>query len=103
LGAERAERLGWVNGLFDTHEALVDGALAVARKIAAKAPVAVAATKQMISYTRDHSVAESFAYLNALQPAIFSVEDIQRAVAVAKTGGAAEFADLPTKDIPGTA
>jgi enoyl-CoA hydratase len=80
LPAERAERLGFVNGLFDTHEQLVAGALEVARRIAAKAPVAIAATKQMISYTRDHSVAESFAYLNALQPAIFDIEEIKRAL-----------------------
>jgi enoyl-CoA hydratase len=80
LSAERAERLGFVNGLFDTHEQLVAGALEVARRIAAKAPVAVAATKQMISYTRDHPVAESFAYLNALQPAIFDIEEIKRAL-----------------------
>jgi enoyl-CoA hydratase len=93
LGAERAERLGFVNGLFDTHEAMVEGALAVGRRIAQKAPVAVAATKRMISYTRDHSVAESFEYLNALQPGIFSIEDIRRSVAA--KGGAAEYADLP--------
>ncbi len=97
LGAERAERLGFVNGLFDTHEALVEGALAVARRIASKAPVAVAATKQMISYTRDHSVAESFEYMNVLQPGVFSVADIQRAVGAGKTGKAAEFEDLPPK------
>ena len=95
LGAERAERLGFVNGLYDSHEALVAGALDVARRIAAKAPVAVAATKQMISYARDHSVAESFAYLNALQPGIFSVEDIRRAVAAARKGEPAAFDDLP--------
>jgi len=34
LPAERAERLGFVNGLFDTHAALVAGALEVARRIA---------------------------------------------------------------------
>jgi enoyl-CoA hydratase len=82
LSAERAERLGFVNGLLDTHEQLVAGALEVARRIAAKAPVAVQATKKMISYTRDHSVAESFDYLNALQPAIFDIEEIKRALKV---------------------
>jgi enoyl-CoA hydratase len=87
LPAERAERLGFVNGLFDDHEQLVAGALEVARRIAAKAPVAIAATKQMISYTRDHTVAESFAYLNALQPGIFSIEDIKRALAAAGKAG----------------
>jgi enoyl-CoA hydratase len=80
LFAERAERLGFVNGLFETHEALVAGALEVARRIASKAPVAIAATKQMISYTRDHTVAESFDYLNALQPGIFDIEEIKRAL-----------------------
>jgi enoyl-CoA hydratase len=80
LTAERAERLGFVNGLYDTHEQLVAGALDVAQRIASKAPVAVAATKQMISYTRDHTVAESFAYLNALQPAIFDIEEIRKAL-----------------------
>ena len=84
LAADRAERLGFVNGLFDTHEALVAGALAVAERIASKAPAAVQATKTMISYTRDHSVAESFAYLNALQPAIFDIAEIRRALAAAK-------------------
>ena len=84
LGAERAERLGFVNGLYDTHEQLVAGALEVAGRIASKAPVAIAATKKMISYTRDHPVAESFDYLNALQPAIFDIGEIRKALA-AKT------------------
>jgi enoyl-CoA hydratase len=81
LPAERAERLGFVNGLFETHEQLVAGALDVAKRIATKAPVAITATKQMISYTRDHAVAESFAYLNALQPAIFDIDEIKRRLA----------------------
>lgn len=95
LPAGRAERLGFVNGLFDTHEALVAGTLAVAATIAAKAPTAIAATKQMISYTRDHPVADSFNYLNALQPGVFSVDDIRRALAAGKSGEPAQFADLP--------
>ena len=97
LGAERAERLGFVNGLFERHDALVAGALQAARRIASKAPIAVAATKRMISFARDHSVAESFEYLNALQPGIFSIEDIQRSVAAARGGAPAEYADLPAK------
>jgi len=85
LSAERAERLGFVNGLYDTHEQLVAGALEVAKRIASKAPVPIAATKQMISYTRDHSVAESFDYLNALQPAIFDIEEIKRSLKKTRT------------------
>jgi enoyl-CoA hydratase len=95
LGAERAERLGFVNGVFDDHAGTVAGALAVAHRIAARAPVAVAASKEMINYARDHSVAESFAYLNALQPGVFDPEDIARAIGAQKAGRPAEFADLP--------
>jgi enoyl-CoA hydratase len=95
LGAERAERLGFVNAVFDDHDALLAGALAVAHKIAAKAPVAIAATKEMIDYARDHSVAESFAYLNALQPGVFDPEDIARAIAAQQSKQSAQFADLP--------
>jgi len=95
LPAERAERLGFVNGLFDTHEALVAGALEVGRRIAAKSPIAVSATKGMISHARDHSVAESFEYLNALQPGIFSIDDIRRSVAAMKAKTPVEYGDLP--------
>jgi enoyl-CoA hydratase len=49
----------------------------------------------MINYSRDHSVAESFAYMNALQPGVFDPEDIARAVAAQKSGQPAAFADLP--------
>ncbi len=97
LTAERAERIGFVNGLYDGHEALLAGALETGRRIASKSPVAVAATKKMISYARDHTVGESFDYLNALQPGIFSIEDIQRSAAAAKGGAAPVFADLPPK------
>ena len=54
----------------------------------------------MIGYARDHSVAESFAYLNALQPGVFSIEDIARSVAANKDGPAPEFEDLPAIDPP---
>lgn len=97
LTAERAERLGFVNGLFESHATLVTAALEVGRRIASRAPVAVAATKRMIAYARDHSVAESFEYLNALQPGIFSLEDIRRSVAAAKSGTVPTYADPPAK------
>jgi enoyl-CoA hydratase len=48
----------------------------------------------MIDYARDHSVAESFAYLNALQPGVFDPEDIARAMVAQKGGQPAQFADL---------
>jgi enoyl-CoA hydratase len=100
LSADRAERLGFVNGLFDDKAALLAGVMQVAQKIANKAPVAIAATKQMISYARDHSVAESFAMLNALQPSVFSAADIQAAMIARSKKQVAEFSNLAPVDLP---
>jgi enoyl-CoA hydratase len=100
LSADRAERLGFVNGLFDDKAALLAGVMQVAQKIANKAPVAIAATKQMISYARDHSVAESFTMLNALQPSVFSAADIQAAMIARSKKQVAEFSNLAPVDLP---
>jgi enoyl-CoA hydratase len=100
LTAERAERLGFINAVFDDRPALLQAVNTTAMKIASKAPVAVSATKKMVSYARDHSVAESFEMLNALQPAIFSVDDIQRAFAARGAKTQAQFANLPSMSVP---
>jgi enoyl-CoA hydratase len=100
LSADRAERLGFVNGLFDDKAALLAGVIQIAQKIANKAPVAIAATKQMVSYARDHSVAESFTMLNALQPSVFSAADIQAAMIARSKKQVAEFSNLAPVDLP---
>ena len=69
--------------------------MAVARKIADKNPVAIAATKEMISYTRDHSVAESYAYLNARQPGLFDIEAVRAAAIASRKGETPTYEDLP--------
>ncbi len=96
LPAERAERFGWVNGTFDTQAALLEGAMAVARRIASKHPLSIAATKEMVSYARDHSVAESYAYLNARQPGLFDIDAV-RAAATARGGESPKHEDLPPR------
>jgi len=40
-------------------------------------------------------VAESFEHLNALQPGIFSIDDIRRSVAAMKAKTPVEYGDLP--------
>ena len=94
LPAERAERLGWVNGVFDSHEAMLEGVNAVAKRIAAKHPLSIAGTKDMVSYARDHSVAEAYAYLNARQPGLFDIEAVRKA-ASARGGEPPAYEDLP--------
>ncbi|WP_293678283.1 crotonase/enoyl-CoA hydratase family protein [uncultured Phenylobacterium sp.] len=79
LPAVRAREIGLVNEVFDTHEDVVAHALAVAREIAAKAPLAVTGSKVMINYARDHSIADSLDYLAVWQAGMFSRSDMAEA------------------------
>lgn len=56
FGADEAARVGLVSGVFETREQAVEGALKLAKTIAEKSPVAVQATKEVLNFSRDHSV-----------------------------------------------
>ncbi|MBU4435866.1 MAG: crotonase/enoyl-CoA hydratase family protein [Alphaproteobacteria bacterium] len=72
LPAQRARDIGLVNEVLDTHEEVVAHALATAREIAGKSPLAVAGSKVMINYARDHSIADSLDYIATWQTGMFS-------------------------------
>jgi len=74
LSAERAHALGMVNVLADPGSAL-DAAIALAGKIAANGPLAVAATKQIIVESRGWSPETMFAEQNKLMAPVFSSND----------------------------
>jgi enoyl-CoA hydratase len=59
LPADRAKQIGLVNEVFDTHPAMLDHAMTIAREIASKNPLAVSGSKAMINYARDHSTADA--------------------------------------------
>ena len=67
---------GLVNEVFDTQEAMVMAALQCAAEIAAKPPVAIWGTKQVIHYARDHSVADSLNYIATWQTGMFQPADM---------------------------
>jgi delta(3,5)-delta(2,4)-dienoyl-CoA isomerase len=54
--ADEALRMGFVSKVFDTKDQALDGALELAKTIAEKSPLAVAGTKRMLTYARDHTV-----------------------------------------------
>ena len=68
FGAEEALRVGFVNSVWPTKEEAVREGLKVAALIAEKSPVAVQGTKELLNYSRDHSVADGRSYLCS-QPA----------------------------------
>ena len=76
LGRPHAGRRGptrsaWSTGCSTTTTTLVAGALDVADEIAAKSPLAIWGSKEMINYARDHSVADGLNYIATWQTGMF--------------------------------
>ena len=84
LGAHKALGYGLVNEVFDTQDAMLAAALQCAKEIAAKPPVAIWGTKQVIHYTRDHSVEDSLRQMGWVQGAIWSNAHVREAVSAMK-------------------
>ena len=80
LDAQRALACGLVNAVLPDFEALQAHALALADRIAARSPLAVAASKLSLNHARDHGVAESLAHMSWLQSALFDPPEMARAI-----------------------
>ena len=94
LGAERALAVGLVNAVLPDAAATVDRALALARTIASKSPLAIAGTKLALNHARDHSTASALQQMTLLQSAIFDTGEMATAIAAWKEKRSAEFAAL---------
>lgn len=77
-GAE-ARDLRLVNRCFDTPEAMRAGVRDIARAIAAKSPLAIRGCKEMITYARDHSVADGLDRVATWNAAMMLSEDLAEA------------------------
>ncbi len=93
VGADEALRIGLVNRVFATPEALRDGVLALARTIAGKSPLAVRGTKEMLNYGRDHAVADGLNYVATWNAAMLMSADLDEAMAAAREKRPPRFAD----------
>ena len=94
LKADKALAYGLVNEVFASPEAMLAAAMQCAQEIAAKPPVAIWGTKQVIHYARDHSVDESLKQMGWLQGAIWSNAHVREAITAAKEKRPARFTAL---------
>ena len=78
--AQEARQIGLVNRVFETREALYAGVREIAATIAAKSPLSIRGTKEMITYARDHSVADSLNYIATWNAAMLMSNDLQEAM-----------------------
>jgi enoyl-CoA hydratase len=94
LGASKALGYGLVNEVFESPEALLAAALQCAKEIAAKPPVAIWGTKQVIHYARDHSVDDALKQMGWVQGAIWSNRHVGESVTAMREKRAGQYPAL---------
>ena len=94
LNAERALAIGLVNAVLPDAAALLEHALAMARTIAAKSPLAIAGSKLALNHARDHGTAAALAQMTLLQSAIFDTAEMAEAISAWKDKRAGSLAAL---------
>jgi enoyl-CoA hydratase len=94
MPAARAKEVGLVNEVFDTQEAMLEAVMEIAREIAAKSPLAIWGTKEMVNYARDHSVADGLNYIATWQTGMFQPADMMESFAAKSEKRDPRFDDL---------
>lgn len=79
--AQEAKEIGLVNKVYTSQEAMLAGVMDIAEQIAQQSPMAVAGCKEMINYSRDHSVADSLKYMATWQSGMFRPQDMMKCFA----------------------
>ena len=97
MPAERAYECGLVNQVFDDHDSLVDGTLDIAARIATKSPLAIWGTKEMLNFTRDHTVADSLKYMAGWQSGMFQPGDMMESFGAKADDRPADFEPIPPR------
>jgi len=93
MTAEEARQVGFVNRVYDDRETLLAEVTAIARDIATKSPLAIRGTKEMLVYSRDHSVREGLNYIATWNSGMLSQADLGAAMEAQMTKQQAEFED----------
>jgi enoyl-CoA hydratase len=93
LPAAEAERCGLVNRVLPDRAELLAHVTGLAEQIAAKSPLAVRGTKEMLLYARDHSVEEGLNYIATWNAAMLISNDLSEAFAAQMAKRPASFKD----------
>ena len=84
FAADEALKCGFVNNIYDSQEEMLNAAHQLARSMAKHSPMAVNGVKEMLNYSRDHSVADSLNHMATWQGGMLQNQDILEAMTAAK-------------------
>jgi len=91
--AAEAKEIGLVNRVYDSAESLREGVAEIAGTIAAKSPLSIRGIKEMIVFSRDHSVADGLNHIATWNAAMLMSEDLTEAMTAAIEKRPAKFRD----------
>jgi enoyl-CoA hydratase len=94
MGAEEAARLGLVNHVADDREGAIAAAMALARTIAAKSPLAVAGAKRSLNHSRGRPVEEGLRDVAMWNMATLASADLSEAIRARLEKKEAKFGPL---------
>jgi enoyl-CoA hydratase len=94
LPAEKAREIGLVNEVLPDHDAVVARALATANEIASKSPLAVAGSKVMINYAREHDTATALDYIGVWQAGMHAGSNVAESFKARQEARNPRFPDL---------
>ena len=77
MSAQEAREVGFVNQVFDDRDSMLAEVTAIALDIAGKSPLAVRGSKEMLLYSRDHSVSEGLNYIATWNAGMLSQADLE--------------------------
>ncbi|KAJ2781314.1 hypothetical protein H4R18_002942 [Coemansia javaensis] len=92
--AKEAQLVGLVSRVLPTRAEALEAGTAMAAAIAAKSPVAVASTKHLLNYSRDHSVREGLEYTAVWNTLAHNSKDMATAIMASLQKKQARFPNL---------
>jgi enoyl-CoA hydratase len=94
LSAQKAKEIGLVNDVLPDHAAVIAHTLETAREIASKNPLAVAGSKVMINYARDHTIRDGLDYIATWQTGMFAPPHMLEAFTAQREKRPGNYPDL---------
>jgi len=71
-----AKNIGLVNHCYSSKETLMEGVVQIASTIASKSPLSIRGTKDILHYSREHSVDDSLNYMSTWNASMLLSEDL---------------------------
>lgn len=91
VDAQEAIAVGLANRIFPSRDSLLAGVWELAATIAGKSPLAIRGTKEILNYSRDHSISDGLNYVATWNASMLLSNDLTESIAAQQTGRPPSF------------